>query len=829
MIARFDRLNRFEVPSFTLCSPGSIYVNGAPTREVGILVDTSDEELVLNFNAMSELNLRVTKVRRDDAEANAHTLALYKAIQNRRLLFVDDIGYFMITSVVDGYDEAGFHYKDITAKSCEAEIQNKMLPYIADGTYAFTNLLETVVASLPLWRIGTVDDTITAKHRTFEDVSTEQNILSFMLENMQDAFECIFVFDCIERLIHVYDQNQYVRRTNIHITKQDLINSIDISENSDDVYTVLNVLGDENLNIAPINPLGTNLIYNFDYYLDWMSKELRTKVEEWKALVADNTDRYYDLNLDYYHKLTDKSNLQANLDKVTIQMTLYRRCRDNIVAEAGTDFVGEYNDAIVANGGTPITIDQEIDETLAEIDTLLTSAQAEYDVANARMAVIEGELHTLEYDIEAIHDSLAVESFFTTSETIEGEDGEITTVVTDRHLLDELANYMYEGSYLDEYVSVTDIMTHDERFAQMKILYDRACGQLERASYPSQEFSLDVENFIFAKEFAHWSEQLATGCLINVELDVDDIALLFLSNMTVNYDDRTLTMTFGNRFNKFDPKSLFDNVLGDISKSSNTLHYIKDILYPIKNGEFNKMKEALQTSRNLSMSAALSSDGERVVIDGSGYTGRKMLENGTYDPRQVKLTGKNLVFTDDAWETCKVAIGEILFGNGEAAYGVNAETIIGDVIMGRNLRIVDSDGNDLLTIVDGKIMSQVKQVNDAVSRIEQTANNVKISVTDLESKIGKVDHVRTTTGYTFDADGLTIAKDGQEIKNLLDNTGMFVTRSGKEVLTANKDGVVAINLTARQYLTIGSNSRFENYSNGTDTKRTACFYIGSEF
>ena len=64
------------------------------------------------------------------------------------------------------------------------------------------------------------------------------------------------------------------------------------------------------------------------------------------------------------------------------------------------------------------------------------------------------------------------------------------------------------------------------------------------------------------------------------------------------------------------------------------------------------------------------------------------------------------------------------------------------------------------------------------------------------------------------------------MKNLLDNTGMYVTRSDEEVLTANNEGVTAINLSAKQYLIIGNNSRFEDYSNGVDTKRTACFYIG---
>ena len=146
--------------------------------------------------------------------------------------------------------------------------------------------------------------------------------------------------------------------------------------------------------------------------------------------------------------------------------------------------------------------------------------------------------------------------------------------------------------------------------------------------------------------------------------------------------------------------------------------------------------------------------------------------------------------------------------------------------MGNNLHIVDNNGNDLLSVVDGRIFMQVKAVDDRVTSLEQDADSISIRVTSLEQRDTEVDHVTTTTGYTFGANGLNIHKSGEEMTNLLDNTGMYVSRSGENVLAANNEGVNAINLTARQYLIIGTNSRLEDYSNGTDTKRTACFYIG---
>lgn len=820
MYVKYDSLNRHEPLVMTLCNPGSVYseTNFAPTRVIGILNDTSDEELCLNFNQVSELNFRLNKIRREDADENAHTLNLYKTVQPRRLIYVSGIGYFIISNIDEGFAEDGTCYKDVRASSVEVELQNRKVPYIEDGTYRFstditmesTGILEMLVSTLPMWTIGYVDNAVAEKFRTFEDVDTSLNVLAFMVDNMQDAYECIFIFDVIRRIINVYDQSNYVRQTNIHITKEDLIRSIDISENSDNLYTAISVMGDENVTISAINPLGGNVIYNFTYYLDWMSDGLKAKVIAWQDVVNDSKEDYYNTNLSYYTKLEAASTYQLDIQKFDTQLTMYRRCRNNIVAESSTDTAASYNATIVENGGTAIPIYEEISQTLAAIDELIAECGSQQDNARTLLDGVNAELDALKTEIDESYGSLAMTEYFT-----EGE-------------LEELCNFIYEGSYTDDYVIITDTMSYTEKFAQMKTLYDRADITLTKASKPTQEFSIDVENFIFIKEFEEWSEQLETGCLINVELDTDDVALLFLSSMTVNYHDYSLQMTFGNRFTKFDPKSLFDDMLGNISKSANTLNYIKDILYPIKNGELNYMREALDTSRNLTMQAALSSSDEEVLIDGSGYTGKKKLANGTYDPRQVKITGKTIVFTNDAWETCKVAIGEIILGDNQTAYGVNAEVIIGDIIMGNNLRILDNDGNDLLTVVDGKIESSIGDVNDALTQIQQTADGLNIRIQTLENADGTVREVTTTTGYTFNADGLTIYKSGEEIKNLLDNTGMKVTRSDEEILTANNEGVSAINLTARQYLIIGGNSRFEDYANDTDTKRTACFFIGGD-
>jgi hypothetical protein len=232
------------------------------------------------------------------------------------------------------------------------------------------------------------------------------------------------------------------------------------------------------------------------------------------------------------------------------------------------------------------------------------------------------------------------------------------------------------------------------------------------------------------------------------------------------------------------------------------------------------------------MGQALASTGEEVVIDGSGYTGRRMLDDGSYDSKQVKLTGRNLVFTDDAWESCKVALGELLLGDGSSAYGINAEVLIGEAILGNNLRILDDEGRDLLTVVDGRIEASVRDVQDNVDTLAEAVlgdGGLSIRISTLENT--EVTEITTTTGFTFNSEGLTIYESGKDIENKLYNEGMQVSRvSGSEktpILIADVDGVSALNLHSRQFLIIGDTSRFEDFNNGTDEKRTACFHIST--
>lgn len=106
-----------------------------------------------------------------------------------------------------------------------------------------------------------------------------------------------------------------------------------------------------------------------------------------------------------------------------------------------------------------------------------------------------------------------------------------------------------------------------------------------------------------------------------------------------------------------------------------------------------------------------------------------------------------------------------------------------------------------------------------MAEIMMDSKSVEVIISEA---IEGIDSITTSTGYTFDKDGLNIHKAGEEMHNTLDNTGMYVRRNSTDILTANDKGVTAEDLHATTYLIVGKNSRFEDY----DNIRTGCFWVG---
>ena len=124
----------------------------------------------------------------------------------------------------------------------------------------------------------------------------------------------------------------------------------------------------------------------------------------------------------------------------------------------------------------------------------------------------------------------------------------------------------------------------------------------------------------------------------------------------------------------------------------------------------------------------------------------------------------------------------------------------------------------------GAITGEYNLLQQSISRVEQQADSVSVRVASLETD--GVTEIKTENNYTFNKNGLRISEAGQPISNTLTNDGMYVKYGDTPLLRATKDGVLGNDVTIKNYLIVGDNARFEDYSDGSDKKRTACFWIG---
>lgn len=115
------------------------------------------------------------------------------------------------------------------------------------------------------------------------------------------------------------------------------------------------------------------------------------------------------------------------------------------------------------------------------------------------------------------------------------------------------------------------------------------------------------------------------------------------------------------------------------------------------------------------------------------------------------------------------------------------------------------------------------EIDNITQKVNASITSDQVELIVQQEMAEGVNKVTTTTGFTFNQDGLTISKSNVDITTNISEDGMQVSKDGQVVLTADNSGVEALNLHATTYLIIGDNSRFEDYDNGS---RTGCFWIG---
>lgn len=653
MWMEFDYFNRPRKHSVILCNP-----NG---DELFSLAQITEGRVNLMINSVSEFTFSIPKYK------NKKIIPYYDLVQTKRLVKIENIGTFIITNVEidnDGAQET----KNVTCKGAEFELASKTMGLL-EGTYKFydpanteKSLMSIVMDNLPNWSIGEIDSELWSIHRTFDE--KDGNVYNFLMSDVQDAYECVFIFDTLNRKIYAKKVDRLVTSSDIFLSRRNLIKSTTLTEDAENIVTALDVYGDGDLSIHTVNPLGTATIYNFSYYknTEWMSQDLVDALTLWEEKVANAQKLYSNL----LTEIKNENDKLLNLNKELVQLEEDLKVLEQqkaIQVTAGVDLADITGKITVKN--------EEITSKKAEIESQKTL------ISNKGL------------ERANISKELAFNKNFTDEQ------------------YKELDKFIFQQSYQNTNFSTTDLTTTSEKQDIMQELYEFALKQLEKSSQPTVTFSITAVNFLKLVKYRKFINQLNLGCEVTIEIDKekDMFTKAVLTGIDISLDDPDdIELTFSNKINLKGDNYTFQDLL-DTASSLNTAWNFESSVWDSA-GEANaKIDEYINGTLNLVNQEIISSDNQEFVLDHTGLRGREW-NNTTqsYSPEQVWLTKNVLAFSDNGFTgTPKQAIGKITLPDGSKAYGVIADAIIGKLLMGKQLTISDQDGTfningNLLTI-----------------------------------------------------------------------------------------------------------------------------------
>lgn len=251
-------------------------------------------------------------------------------------------------------------------------------------------------------------------------------------------------------------------------------------------------------------------------------------------------------------------------------------------------------------------------------------------------------------------------------------------------------------------VSLTCDTSVYQRQNTIQDLYDYGKSCLHDLAYPAYEFDIDSGNFMWNDEFLPFKNNIALGQSVNIEFKDGFYLSPILIEMDVNYDDATdFKLIFGNKIHSINPEFKLADTIGKSAKTSSSLNSSKFTYKAFANSTVqNDVEKLIHDALDVAKNAIINSNGQNVIIDDGGIHLIKIIDKvtGEKDPCEIRLVNNQIVFTDDGWDSAKLAIGKIKTDPNSDAYtmGVVAESLIGNIIIGNKL-VIESTGTDPIT------------------------------------------------------------------------------------------------------------------------------------
>ncbi len=348
--------------------------------------------LNVSYNEISEISFDIPS--HVEGIATPH----YSEVVGMRIVDLVGIGQFLLINPSEKSD-GNVLIKSCKGYSLEYEFAKKDF-YMEAGVFKFfdiahreNTIIGRLLEKMPDWSIEYIDSSLYDRYRTFT-AETKKKAYEFIKTDVQESYGCIFSFDTYQRTIRVVSVDSKVAQRKVYLSQERLIKEVEIDEDSESIITCLDVNGAEGVSIRNVNPTGTNMIYNLDYFMNEknFSDLLINKWRTWVAACEARQAEYMYLAARYQIALSENANYTAELNELNGEMTgLQNQKAVAIQAQA--------------QGMEPIP-------SMETINALIAGKQSEIDAVNSKKTQSSERGAAIYNSMKQINENLSMENFF---------------------------------------------------------------------------------------------------------------------------------------------------------------------------------------------------------------------------------------------------------------------------------------------------------------------------------------------------------------------------------------------------------------------------------
>lgn len=663
-----DFLNNLENPI--------IYIAKKDKTFLGAVSIYDDLSLTFNLNAYQTASFKIYR------DINGKKYEHYDDFQEDRLIMIQGISWYKI-HVETNIENTGIS-KSITANSLECTLCNKRLidfecntgeilydDYVktifCDPTNPKGSLLHRVLNVAPSWSVGHVDATLANKQRSFDE--DDIDIYSFLTGDVSEAFNCLFIFDTFNMTVSAYDLDNYGDDTNIYVSMDNLAQSMTETVDENSIITCYRVNGGDGIYINEINPNSTNKIYNFEYYLPEMEESIQNKVKAYN-------EKYQSLKPQY------EEIMKRLGDQIGVIQELETRLPDGLDSKDWTKYGLDFLDSKVksfknidevycAQGmNKPDSFNYNLYQQNLED---LNNVTAEYNKRKSEVDSATDVYNSIIAERNAVQSQLDMNKWFTKDEW------------------KTLDSYVVEETYSNDNYITTDNTTDTERFDIERQLFDVAWKGLSKKCRPQYQYTSTLSNVLTIPQFKGFLKYFQLGNFIRMATDYDTVIKMRLISFTVDYNDTSkIDITFSDAIRVHDIYEDASSIQAQANSAAMSFQFNKD-QYDKSVNQSNFVEEMRKYGLDV---ANIPVKNQHQSWDETGMWFRQWNEQkNDFDPEQIKIINNQIVFSDDGFQSAKMAIGKIpIDKNGNTVYAVNAEAILGKLFLGEYLTLQNNSG-----------------------------------------------------------------------------------------------------------------------------------------